>query len=214
MNKSIKTKLITSVALLGSVLSAHAAFTSQGTVNTSVSATVEQQAANIQINTAPLVFSGTLALPAEGADPNYYVTDAGGDNNLGVGSVSWSATIGSTWQVRIYTENTNDQSGLQSEIIDSEKIDLKFTNATLFGGIDTPITADAYGDDTDGDLNNAAYAFVPDVDEAVRIFASDANFGDVVLGEDFRFATKITDAAIGGTYSTTVIFDLLIDIQE
>ena len=159
--------------------------------------------AGLQVGIGPV--DGIVQAAAVGAAPGGAASAAGAGAGAGAGS---------TWQVRIYTENTNDQSGLQSEIIDSEKIDLKFTNATLFGGIDTPITADAYGDDTDGDLNNAAYAFVPDVDEAVRIFASDANFGDVVLGEDFRFATKITDAAIGGTYSTTVYFDLLIDIPE
>ena len=212
MNKPLKTKLITGAALLGSVLSAHAAFTSQGTVNTSVSATVEQQAANIEINTAPLSFAGTLALPTEGADPNYYATDAGGDGT-GVGSISWNATLESTWEVRIYTENTNDSSGLQSEIVDSERIDLKFTNENL-GGVDTALTADGYGDDTDGNTDNALYQFVPDINEPTRSFAQTGTYRDIVTDAKFRFATKVTDAAIGGTYSTTVIFDLLIDIQE
>ncbi len=207
MNKITKPILSTTIGLLGSILAANAQnFQSQGTATTAVSATVQQQAANIQVSTGALSFSETLLLPAAGSGLlNYYATDDGGDGT-GIGTVAWNATLGSTWQVQIYTSNSSDKPGLQSEINGlDEVLPLKYTEFTR-GNLATDVSNGVAYDDVN------IYSFVPDDGEGARIFAQSTANPDVVAGLDFRFATAIPETASGGTYSTLVTFDLLIDL--
>lgn len=205
MNKIIKNISIVAISLLGSASAAFAVLTSQGTATTPVTVTLSQPAASITVLTAPVGFSGTLALPASGSGLiNYYSTQTGGDSDTGVGTVAWNATIGSTWQVNVYTSNTSGNGGLQSTIASDQFLPLKYTTESR-GNINTDVTDGvAYAD---GNI----YSFIPDV-SAPRTFAQSGVEADIVTGLDFRFATALDENEVGGTYNGVVTFELLIDI--